>query len=98
MDSDLLLECVWGREPLDLRVGGYEVRVGGYEVRVGIAAERNELQLVWGDAGLHVGVLVELGDSDERVAAGSIVAEELGVLGGYLEVAAELLGERFDVD
>lgn len=96
MDSDLLLECVWGREPLDLRVGGYEVRVGGYEVRVGIAAERNELQLVWGDAGLHVGVLVELGD--ELVTASSIVVEELGVLGGYLEVAAELLGERFDVD
>ena len=87
MDSDLLLECVWGREPLDLRVGGDEVCVG-------IAAERNEL--VWGDAGLHVGVLVELGD--ELVTASSIVVEELGVLGGYLEVAAELLGERFDVD
>ena len=82
-----LLHRLRRRESLDHRVGGDEMGVR-------IPAEWNKLARR--DAGLHARILVEL--REECVATSGVLAEELGVLAGDLEVVSEPLCEGFDVD
>ena len=82
-----LLHRLRRRESLDHRVGGDEMGVR-------IPAEWNKLARR--DAGLHARILVEL--REECVATSGVLAEELGVLAGDLEVVREPLCEGFDVD
>ena len=82
-----LLQCLWWREPVDLRIHGNEMGIG-------VLTQLHELMR--SDAGLEVGVLVKL--SDKPVAFSSVVVEELGVFGGDLEVSSEFLSDCLDVD